>query len=60
MLNNVKGELEMERKEKPKVKKNVKFTDDVNTMFPEICEIANNEPTKDEENKIELYFFGIK
>ena len=57
MLNNVKGELEMVRKEKPKVKKNVKFTDDVNTMFPEICEIANNEPTKDEENKIELYFF---
>ena len=54
VLNNVNGELEMVRKEKPKVKKKVKFTDNVNTMFPEIYEIVNNEPTKDEENKVEL------
>ena len=44
----------MIREEKPKVKKKVKFTDNVNIMFPEIREIVNNEPTKDEEYKIGL------
>ena len=32
----------------------VKFTDNVNVIFPEIREIVNDEPTKDEENKIKL------
>ena len=32
----------------------VKFTDNVNVIFPEIREIINDEPTKDEENKIKL------
>ena len=56
MLNNVKSDLEMVREEKPKVKKKVRFIDNVNLMFPEICKIVNNEPTKDEGNKIELSF----
>ena len=46
----------MVREEKPKVKKKVRFIDNVNLMFPEICKIVNNEPTKDEGNKIELSF----
>ena len=29
-------------------------------MFPEICEIVNNEPTKTEENKIELLISNFK
>ena len=52
-LNNVKGELEMVREEKPKKKKKkkVEFIDNVNIMFPEIREIVNGEPTKIEEYK---------
>ena len=40
----------MVREEKPKVKKKVRFIDNVHLMFPEICKIVNNEPTKDEGN----------
>ena len=50
----------MIRGEKPKVKKKVKFTDDVNIMFPEIRDIVYNEPTKDEGNKIELSILNVK
>ena len=55
-LNNVKGELEMVREEKPKKKKKkkkkkVEFIDNVNIMFPEIRELVNGEPTKIEEYK---------
>ena len=52
----MKGDLEMVREGKPKVKKKVRFIDNVNLMFPEICKIVNDEPTKDEGNKIELSF----
>ena len=58
-LNNVKGELEMVRMEKPKVKKKVKFTDNVNIMFPEIREIVNDELTKNEEKKIKLSISNV-
>ena len=53
-LNSVKGKLEMVKEEKPKGKKEAKFTDNVNKMFSEISKIVINEPTKDEKNKIKL------
>ena len=55
----MKGELEMIREEKPKVKKKVKFTNNVNIIFPGNREIVNNEPTKEEENKIKLSILNV-
>ena len=49
----------MIREEKPKVKQKVKFTNNVNIIFPGNREIVNNEPTKEEENKIKLSILNV-